>query len=155
MALRKCSERPIFTFTDFPCYVSQSYNVIKSDRINNLFLTGLLNSKLICFWLKHKGKMQGSNYQIDNEPLSQIPICKPSDINIIKNKVNSIISKKLKNPKSDVLELEMQIDFIAYKLYTLTYNDCIIIDPEIEQVISRDDYEKATIEELAEWEFKK
>ena len=44
MALRKCAE-PSFTYTNFPCYVSQTFNIIKTNRVNNLFLTGLLNSR--------------------------------------------------------------------------------------------------------------
>ena len=75
ISLRKCAE-PTFTFTDFPCYVSQTYFVIKTSRLNMKYLTGLLNSKLIAFWLKHKGKMQGFNYQIDKRPLLEIPIVK-------------------------------------------------------------------------------
>lgn len=77
ISLRKCGQ-PTFTFTDFPCYVAQTFNVIKTDRINLLFLTGLLNSRLVKFWLKHKGKMQGQNYQIDKEPLIAIPLYLPS-----------------------------------------------------------------------------
>jgi adenine-specific DNA-methyltransferase len=77
-ALRKCVGQPCFTYTDFPCYVSQTFNVIKSDRVNLLYLTGLLNSKIVKFWLKHRGKMQGNNYQIDKEPLMAIPLRVPS-----------------------------------------------------------------------------
>ncbi len=73
ISLRKCTE-PTFTYTDFPCYVSQTYFVIKTDRINLKYLTLLLNSKLIKFWLKYQGKMQGNNFQIDKEPLLNIPI---------------------------------------------------------------------------------
>jgi len=78
MSVRKCS-RPVFTFTDFDCYVSQTYFVIKTDRLNQKYLTGLLNSKLIAFWLKYKGKMQGYNFQIDKEPLLALPIIQPAE----------------------------------------------------------------------------
>ncbi|GAI34013.1 unnamed protein product, partial [marine sediment metagenome] len=67
IAVRKCKE-PTFTYTDFDCYVSATFYVIKSERINMKYLTAILNSKLIAFWLRHKGKMQGNNYQIDKEP---------------------------------------------------------------------------------------
>lgn len=73
---RKCVI-PTFTYTDFDCYVSRMFVVIKTERVNQLFLTGLLNSRLVKFWLKHRGKMQGSHYQIDNEPLLAIPLCVP------------------------------------------------------------------------------
>lgn len=77
IALRKCAE-PSFTYTDFPCYVSQTHNVIQTDRINLLYLTGLLNSRLIRFWLKHRGKMQGNHFQVDKEPILAIPIYAPA-----------------------------------------------------------------------------
>jgi adenine-specific DNA-methyltransferase len=51
IALRKCIS-PSFTYTDFDCYVSATFYVIKSNRINMEYLTGLLNSKLIELWLK-------------------------------------------------------------------------------------------------------
>jgi len=54
--------------------VSQTFNVIKTDRIDQLYLTALLNSRIVKGWLRHKGKMQGGNYQIDSEPLLAIPL---------------------------------------------------------------------------------
>ena len=41
LSLRKCT-KPTFTFTDFPTYVSQSYYVIQTNRLNLKFLTCLL-----------------------------------------------------------------------------------------------------------------
>ncbi|MFV0522871.1 MAG: TaqI-like C-terminal specificity domain-containing protein [Mangrovibacterium sp.] len=73
ISLRKCA-RPTFTFTDFDCYVSQTYFSIKTERLNQKYLTGLLNSNLIAFWLKYHGKMQGDLYQVDKEPLMNLPI---------------------------------------------------------------------------------
>lgn len=77
VVLRKCVEHPVFSYCNFDCYLSQSFNMIQTDRANMKYLTGLLNSRLIEFWLKNKGKMQGANYQLDKEPLMQIPIVVP------------------------------------------------------------------------------
>lgn len=74
LCVRKCIDTPIFSYTENEAYVMLSLNIIQTNRINLKFLTGLLNSKLIAFWLKHKGKMQGNNYQIDKEPLMNIPL---------------------------------------------------------------------------------
>ena len=73
---RKCVI-PTFSYTDFDCYVSRMFIVIKTERVNQLFLTGLFNSRLVRFWLKNRGKMQGQHYQLDNEPLLAIPLCVP------------------------------------------------------------------------------
>ena len=74
ISLRKC-ERPTFTYTGYPCYVSQTFNVIKTTRFDLKYLTAVLNSQIVSFWLRYRGKMQGSMYQVDTEPLLAVPIC--------------------------------------------------------------------------------
>lgn len=78
VALRKCAGKPVFAYANGLNYMSATFYVIKTNRVNMKYLTGLLNSKLIEFWLKNKGKMQGTNYQLDKEPLQQIPIAVPA-----------------------------------------------------------------------------
>jgi len=94
ISLRKCA-RPTFTFTDFDCYVSQTYFSIQTERLNQRYLTGLLNSNLIAFWLKYQGKMQGDLYQVDKEPLMNLPIINPS--NEIQNKVAELVNTIILN----------------------------------------------------------
>ncbi len=77
ISARKCAA-PTFTYTDGDCYVSQTFNIIKTDRINQKYLTALLNSKVVRYWLQHKGKMQGGQFQVDKEPLLAIPLVAPS-----------------------------------------------------------------------------
>lgn len=121
MSLRKCAE-PTFTYTDFDCYVSQSYFVIKPYKINLKFLTGLLNSQLIKFWLQYKGKLQGKNFQIDKEPLKEIPILIPKSIDPIETLVDYIIflkSQNLYKPEDKFMPhfFEQVIDGLIYELY--------------------------------------
>lgn len=78
VSLRK-AVTPAFTYTDFDTYISQSFYIIKTDKLNLKTLTTILNSSLIRFWLKHKGKMQGDIFQIDKEPLLNIPIAVPDN----------------------------------------------------------------------------
>lgn len=73
LAVRKCTV-PTFAYTEEDAYVMMAFNVIKSDRINLKYLTAILNSEVIRFWLKHRGKMQGNNFQVDSEPLLALPI---------------------------------------------------------------------------------
>jgi len=128
MVTRKCPKEPIFTYTDFDCFVSQTFFVIQSNRINLKYLTGLLNSKLIAFWLRKKGKMQGNAYQLDKEPLLEIPIYKPADkdANEIAKLVDKIIS--LKQQGKDSNEQEKKIDELVYKLYDITADEQKIIE---------------------------
>lgn len=83
-SIRKCPI-PSFSFVDFDSYVNQVYYVIKTSRINMKFLTGLLNSKLIYFWLYHNGKRQGEQLQVDRDPLIEIPIIKSENKEIIES----------------------------------------------------------------------
>ncbi len=104
-SLRKCSVRPRFTYTDFDAYVNRTFMVIKTDRINQKYLTGILNSNLMAFWLKYKGKMQGNNYQIDKTPLENLPLINP---NIeIQNEVAELVNSIIENTQkcSDYQEL--------------------------------------------------
>lgn len=138
---RKCPELPIFSYSEGECYLTQTFNIIKTNRINLKFLTGVLNSKLVAFWLRNRGKMQGLNYQLDKEPLRQIPIAVPNvDMQArIGRIVEEIISRKSANENTSTGDFETQIDHIVYHLYDLDYDEVLIIDPETP--ITREEYE--------------
>ena len=129
LGVRKCNV-PTFAYTEREVYVMMAINVIKTERINLKYLTALLNSKLIAFWLKHKGKMQGENYQIDKEPLLALPIKK------IPNKeqqpfidlVDKILAAKKDNPQADTGTWEREIDRLVYELYGLTEEEKAIVE---------------------------
>ncbi len=139
IAVRKCSE-PTFTFTDFPCYVSQTFNIIKTNRVNQRYLTGLLNSRLVRFWLKNRGKMQGNNFQLDKEPLLAIPVFAPTipEQSRIATLINQVIQcrRQLSLSRSAAqndqltrltMEYESQIDDRVEDLYSLTTEDKIAL----------------------------
>ena len=137
---RKCAELPIFSYSDGECYLTQTFNIIKTNRVNLMYLTGLLNSKLIAFWLRNRGKMQGLNYQLDKEPLQQIPIAVPNlEVQTqIGHIVEEIIGRKSANDNASIQDLENQIDNIVYHLYNLTYDEVLIVDPQTP--ISHEEY---------------
>jgi len=76
ISVRKCVE-PTFSYSQDPGYFSATFYIIKSDRIDLKYLTTFLNSKIVYYWLRYKGKMQGDNFQVDKAPLLKIPIYKP------------------------------------------------------------------------------
>jgi adenine-specific DNA-methyltransferase len=131
LALRKCVGTPSFSYSDFDCYVSATFYVIKTNRVDLKYLTGLLNSELIAFWLKNKGKMQGGNYQLDKEPLLRIPIRigNESQIKSIIGFVEQIISIKQINSNEDTYKIEKEIDKIVYNIYELTEEEMEIVAP--------------------------
>lgn len=124
ISLRK-NHTPSFTYTNFDCFVSQTFYSIKSNRFNLKYLTVLLNSKLIAFWLRYKGKMQGDNYQIDKEPLVEIPIVQPNQISQYLQLFEVLVSTlKSENKYSDTIEnkqianfFEEVIDGLVFDLY--------------------------------------
>ncbi|WP_157146913.1 Eco57I restriction-modification methylase domain-containing protein [Brachyspira pilosicoli] len=142
ISLRKCAKEPTFTYVDFDSYVSAAFYVIKPDDIDLKYLTGILNSKLIAFWLRNKGKMQGSNYQIDKEPLLNIPICN-TDNKQLKNKLINFVNEMIecnqrlineKNPdsinriKNDIADIDSFIDKTVYSIYNISEEERKIID---------------------------
>ena len=122
VSLRKTSE-PYFCYLDKTSYFMAEFYILKTDRINMKYLTGLLNSKLVAFWLRYMGKMQGSNYQIDKEPLMNIPL-KIADENI-ENKIIDLVDEiiELKKLNKDTQDLEEKIDEMVYDLYRLTEDE--------------------------------
>ena len=141
LSLRK-TDRPFFTYTEFPCYVSQTYFILKPDDIDLKYLTGLLNSNLIFFWLKHKGKKQGNQLQVDKEPLLEIPIYKPDkNENSIKDDIGRLVDKIMALEKQktnvnldsdrrvieqEISAYEKQINKLVYKLYKVeSYSETI------------------------------
>lgn len=123
VALRKCAGKPIFAYANGENYMSATFYIIKTNRVNMKYLTGLLNSKLIEFWLKNRGKMQGANYQLDKEPLQQIPIAVPSiEVQtIIANLVDTIILLNSTDKRASNLVLNSYISSDFEKLI----NGCI------------------------------
>jgi len=128
MSLRKCAS-PAFTYTTFDCYVSQSFFIIQTDRVNMKFLTVLLNSRLMAFWFRHKGKMQGQIYQIDKEPLLSVPILQPEDDNLFISLFDEICIRTQNN--QDVSIIQKHLDIMIFKLYGLEFEDVKMIDETI------------------------
>jgi len=128
IAVRKCA-KPTFTYVNFDSYVSATFYVIKTERLNQKYLTALLNSKLIAFWLRNKGKMQGSNFQIDKEPILDLPIFAPKkDAQERLAKItDEIITLKKSDQNADISGLEKQIDELVMDLYELTEEEKEII----------------------------
>lgn len=131
ISLRKCDDRPHFAYCDFDCYFTQTFNSIKTIRWNSLFLTGLFNSKLVEFWLKHKGKKQGENFQVDTSELIGIPIADANEevvgqIADLVTKINLALSQ---NRAADISHFEKAIDVIVFRLYGLSYEEVLIIEP--------------------------
>ena len=123
----------------------------KSQIISLKVLLACLNSKLIAFYYSNK---YGGFIDVYPNNLKELPVIKPQ-IKELK-KIENIVDVILEGRKAEVNcdNVLQALDLIIYKLYTLTYADCKIVDPGIEKLISHEDYESKSIEDLAEYEIK-
>ncbi|MFH1048934.1 MAG: N-6 DNA methylase [Patescibacteria group bacterium] len=133
---------PSFYYTEEEYYGSRALNFIKTERINLKYLTGILNSKLIFFWLKNKGKQLGDLLQIDKGPLMEIPICisnieQQKQIILLVDKMLQLNKELRKTPensnkwnsiKEEIAKTDKKIDEEVYKLYGLEEEEVEIIE---------------------------
>lgn len=139
---RKCNE-PTFVHVKDESYCMLSCNVIKTDKINMKALTVILNSKLVKFWLKYKGKLKGSNFQIDADQIYEIPLIKLDENH--ENELIDIEEKLVKsqteyieiyNENNDELLIKIEdiiekADKIIYEIYNLNDDEINIINKQI------------------------
>ena len=130
VSLRKCPGRPCFSYSDFACYVPAMYYVIQTTRWDMKYLTGVFNSHLVAFWLRHRGKMQGENFQVDKEPLLGIPLpcATAAEQKRIARLVDRILTAKTRDPEADTTALESEIDTLVYRLYGLTPDEIATVE---------------------------
>lgn len=143
---RMCPSEPAFTYCDFDSYVSATFYVIQSKRINLKYLTGLLNSSLIKYWLLRKGKMTGDSFQVDKAPLLEIPICLTEN-QALHDELVALVDKMIKAKKDEieaqatafsstdleyyteiVEDLEEDINSKVYEIYGLSEEEIAIIE---------------------------
>jgi len=137
--------RPSFLYTENEYYGSRAMNFIKTDRIDLKYLVGLLNSRLVYFWLKNRGKQLGDLLQIDKGPLLEIPLYVPgktqqkqiidlvSTIMALSKKYQAIKSKQTSETerlKRQIEETDREIDELVYKLYGLTKEEIKVVEGE-------------------------
>lgn len=126
VSLRKC-KFPTFSYIEGESYLLAEWYIIKTKKINMKYLLGILNSKLIMFWLKYMGKMQGKNYQVDKEPLLNIPIIKSNEY---EKKIIELV-EKIMNSSLNINIYEDELNNIVYRIYGLNNNDILKIENDL------------------------
>jgi DNA modification methylase len=121
------------------CANSTNYISVYRNNIDIYFLLGVLNSSTINFFFK----LTSTNTNVTGKELDRlpIPIIKKKEQQPIITLVEQILKLKNENPKADITNIESQIDILVYKLYNLTYEEVKVIDPNIENIISKEEYE--------------
>lgn len=139
---------PSFFYTKDEYYCSRALNVVVTKRIDMRYLNGVLNSKVVHFWLKHKGKRLGSMLQIDTAFLLGVPI--PNEASArekgsyeaIIDVVNSLLKRHCKlysaRSRNDIRRTERiiaaeirRLNNLVFELYELDESDIKIIESDL------------------------
>ena len=136
--------RIVATLDEQGCYTSEGMlNIIpKQKKLSLRYLLGILDSSLLNYLFATKFL----NLAVKGEYLKQlrIPVACVATKNQLEALVSEILELKKVNISADTTALENQIDFLVYHLYSLTYDEVLIVDPETP--ISREEYEAYNIE---------
>ena len=124
---------------DKSVYGSQGVNFIipYDTEVSLRYLLGVLNSKLINYLFATKFL----NLAIKAEYLKQlrVPVSCATVQTQLETLVSEILEKKKVNLAADTTSLENKIDFLVYHLYGLTYDEVLIVDPNLP--FTREEYE--------------
>jgi len=103
--------------------------------LEDKYLLGLLNSKLIWFYLSKHCPVIGSEknrgrLRLKSVYIKKLPVFTDISSNKMKieNIVDQILTSKKANPEADTSTLEREIDELVYKLYGLTEEEIKIVD---------------------------
>lgn len=108
------------------CANSVNYCSFKSNEDIYFFLA-ILNSKLLNYVFKQFSTNSNVNgYEVDNLPIKRDIKTEP----LLSILAKGICVSKKHNPNADTSAEEQEIDRLVYKLYGLTYEEVLTVDPE-------------------------
>lgn len=114
-------------------YNDTGYALVKKESVNipYEYFLGILNSKLIWFFLSQTGNiLRGGYFRFKTkylEPIS-LPIASEEILQEIFDLVGQIIKLKEKNFNNNTINLESRIDQIVYQLYGLTEEEIKMVE---------------------------
>lgn len=105
----------------------------KTEKVNLKFLLGVLNSKLMFFWLYWRGKRKGEMLELYQKPLTEIPIKLGSASQRDKTAalVDKVMAAKQKAQNADTSFLEREIDAFVYDIYGLTSEEITVVEAPV------------------------
>lgn len=129
------SKTNTFGLAQGPWYASADvYYIIPKDKSLEIkFLLGLLNSKVLYFWLYNKGKRKGMSLELYNDPLSEIPV--PNFSPEIQKQIAKATNDCMAKPaNAEYFEKLNQLIYSAYKLSADEINEIESLHLENHQV---------------------
>jgi len=103
------------------------------ERLDLLYLLGLLNSRLIEFYLHKTAPLkQGGYYSYSASVIDAIPVRFGKNTDEIIRNVVSVLETKRGNAQADTTAREREIDVLVYQLYGLTEEEIAIVEGKSE-----------------------
>jgi hypothetical protein len=126
-----------FTFDPDGIYINKTIFMIPSD---DKYLLGLLNSKLIWFYLTRVCSSlgdpdAGGRLNLQRIYVSKVPIVEPEDKSYkkkIEAEVDKILAAKSESSSADTSEHEEEINQLVYDLYNINSNELSIVERIVE-----------------------
>lgn len=141
--LRKTGIPLIAALDEDGIYPEQSlYFIYKiKPKISPKYILALFNSKLFTFFYRHQLVTNiDSTPQLKNSDLNKFPICVLRGTDSIILLVDQILTLKKEDPQTDTSTLEQQIDVLVYKLYSLTYEEVLVVDEGFGELMGEEAY---------------
>lgn len=110
-------------------YDTTAYIIGKDD----LCLLGLLNSKLLLFYFKAiSSQIRGGFLRWKRQYMTQLPISTADEETKtgIQELVEQVLAAKQADAAADTSALEAEIDLLVYRLYNLTYEEVLLVEPK-------------------------
>lgn len=146
MLVREITNPSIYAaITEKEQYNDPAIIIVKDSDCYSIYcLLGIINSKLATFYhFNHSPKAtKGAFPKILVADIKEFPLPNIDEKNrvLIEELVSAIHMAKSLNSLADTSKEEQKIDLLVYKLYGLTYDEVLIVDPQTP--ISREEYEK-------------
>lgn len=144
---RRVSENLVFAYDDEQYFALNTLVVVNLKPGFNFkikFLLAILNSSLINYVYKNKYKSTKKVFsEIQANSVEKLPIrnIAESEQYSFVNLTNLILENR--KQKLDTTALETKIDIMVYKLYELTYDEVLVVEPEFS--LSKQEYEAFTV----------
>jgi Eco57I restriction-modification methylase/TaqI-like C-terminal specificity domain len=108
------------------------YYISLNHSVSNNAILGFLNSSIVLYHLKKRGKLKGDTIEYYKNPLEKIPVHKRlvgnDPVTIELGKIVLDIIKNKRNPNFELASAERKIDQIIYNLYNLSSAEIKIIE---------------------------
>lgn len=146
LLIREITNPSIYaTITSEELYNDPAVIIVKDSPLYSINVClAILNSKLATFYhFNHSPKAtKGAFPKILVQDIKDFPLPVVSDFArlTIDRIVEDILNTKKNTPSANISALEQQIDLMVYRLYGLTYNEVLIVDPNTP--ITREEYER-------------